>query len=725
MYLNEEDGFTVARLQVSVKDPVGEGQKDLVTVVGHMPGVNPGETLRLEGRWVVDKKFGEQFKVGSWLSMQPATLTGIQKYLGSGLIRGVGPIMAERLVECFGLETLDVIEGEPERLLEVDGIGPIRSERITRAWEEQKEIRQVMIFLQGCGVNTCYGVKIYKRYGDQAIVVVKENPYRLATEISGIGFKTADRIAQNMGIDPNSRIRAEAGLLYSLSQLVDEGHVCYPQDQLLDKTTRTLEIERGILEGALDSLTRQGKVTIEEWEGASVVYLTPLRVAEENTASRLQDLLRSPKQLLQIDVEAAIEWVQEQTEVELAEMQKEAIRKAIEGKVLVLTGGPGTGKTTLVNSLIRILEKKGQRIVLASPTARAAKRLAEVTGREAKTIHRLLEYSPREGEFKRNDKNPLQADLVVIDEASMVDILLMNHLLKAIPPSATLVLVGDVDQLPSVGPGNVLRDIIESGTVETVRLTEIFRQAEKSLLVVNAHRVNRGEFPRTDRAGEGLSDFYFIEREDPEMALKAIKQLCAERIPEAFGLNPLDEIQVITPMHRGVVGVGNLNKELQNLLNPAGEEMVRGGRRFRLGDKVMQIRNNYEKEVFNGEIGRIGRVDLEVQQMWVEFDGRWIGYDWSEFDDLVLAYAISIHKSQGNEYPAVVVPILTQHYVMLQRNLLYTAITRARKLAVLVGTKKAIAIAVRNNKVQRRYTYLRQKVASRSSAEKGSNIPTV
>ncbi len=718
VYLNEEDGFTVARLQV-------EGQKDLVTVVGHMPGVNPGESLRLEGRWVVDKKFGEQFRVESWLSMQPATLTGIQKYLSSGLIRGIGPIMAKRLVECFGLETLDVIEGEPERLLEVDGIGPIRSERITRAWEEQKEIRQVLIFLQGCGVNTSYAVKIYKRYSNQAIVVVKENPYRLATEISGIGFKTADRIAQNMGIDPHSRIRAEAGLLYSLSQLVDEGHVCYPQDQLLEKTTRTLEIERGILEGALDSLARQEKVTIEEWKGAKVVYLTPLRVAEENTASRLRDLLRWPKQLLQIDVEASIEWVQEQTEVELAEMQKEAIRKAIEGKVLVLTGGPGTGKTTLVDSLIRILEKKGQRIVLASPTARAAKRLAEVTGREAKTIHRLLEYSPREAEFKRNDKKPLQADLVVIDEASMVDILLMNHLLKAIPPSATLVLVGDVDQLPSVGPGNVLRDIIESGTVETVRLTEIFRQAQKSLLVVNAHRVNRGEFPRTDRAGEGLSDFYFIEREDPEMALKTIKQLCAERIPEAFGLNPLDEIQVITPMHRGVVGVGNLNRELQNLLNPAGEEMVRGGRRFRLGDKVMQIRNNYEKEVFNGEIGRIAQVDLEVQQMWVEFDGRRIGYDWSEFDDLVLAYAISIHKSQGNEYPAVVVPILTQHYVMLQRNLLYTAITRAKKLAVLVGTKKAIAIAVRNNEVQRRYTYLRQKVASRSSTEKSSNIRTV
>jgi len=725
VYLNEEDGFTVARLQVSVKDPVGEGEKDLVTVVGHMPGVNPGESLRLEGRWVVDKKFGEQFRVESWLSMQPATLTGIQKYLGSGLIRGIGPIMAKRLVERFGLETLEVIEREPERLLEVDGIGPIRSERITRAWEEQKEIRQVMIFLQGCGVNTCYAVKIYKRYSNQAILVLKENPYRLATEISGIGFKTADRIAQNMGIDPHSRIRAEAGLLYSLSQLVDEGHVCYPQDQLLEKTTRTLEIERGILEGALDSLARQEKVTIEEWKGAKVVYLTPLRVAEENTAKRLRELLRSPKQLLQIDVEAAIEWVQGQTGIELAEMQKEAIRKAIEGKVLVLTGGPGTGKTTLVNSLIRILEKKRQRIVLASPTARAAKRLAEVTGREAKTIHRLLEYSPREGEFKRNDEKPLQADLVVIDEASMVDILLMNHLLKAIPPSATLVLVGDVDQLPSVGPGNVLRDIIESGTVETVRLTEIFRQAQKSLLVVNAHRVNRGEFPRTDRGGEGLSDFYFMEREDPEMALKTIKQLCAERIPEAFGLNPLDEIQVITPMHRGVVGVTNLNRELQNLLNPAGEEIVRGGRRFRLGDKVMQIRNNYEKEVFNGEIGRIAQVDLEDQQMWVEFDGRRISYDWSEFDDLVLAYAISIHKSQGNEYPAVVVPILTQHYVMLQRNLLYTAITRAKKLAVLVGTKKAIAIAVRNDKVQRRYTHLREKVAGPSSTEKSSNIPTV
>ena len=699
VFFNEENNFTVARLQVG-------RSRDLVTIVGNIACPNPGETLRLKGEWAVDPKFGRQFRVESCLSVLPSTVTGIEKYLGSGLVKGIGPIMAKRVVARFGLETLDIIEDSPQRLQEVEGIGPIRSERIAKAWQEQKEVREVMVFLQGHGVSSTYAVKIYKAYGDRAVSVVKENPYRLALDISGIGFKTADRIAQNMGIDPGSQIRAEAGIIHVLSELVDQGHVYYPYEELMDKAASLLEVDRGTVDAALASLVEQRRVVLEEQQDNRAVYLTPLHVAEANVAKRLRNLLESPRQLIQIDVERAIQWAQQAIGIELAEMQKETIRRAITSKVLVLTGGPGTGKTTLVNCLIRILERKGLRILLASPTGRAAKRLSEVTGREAKTIHRLLEYSPKEGGFKRNEDNQLEADLVIIDEASMVDILLMNHLLKAVPPKATLLLVGDVDQLPSVGPGNVLRDIIASGQVETVRLTEIFRQAQESMIVVNAHRVNRGDFPQTRPAQGRQADFYFIEREEPEKALELVKDLCAHRLPRAFHFNPLDDIQVITPMHRGVVGVANLNAELQRLLNPKGNEIARVGRLFRVNDKVMQITNNYEKEVFNGDIGRIVGIDPEEQKLLIRFEDSVVEYDWSELDQLTLAYAISIHKSQGSEYPAVVVPILSQHYVMLQRNLLYTAITRAKKLAVLVGSKRALAIAVRNNQVQHRYTGL-------------------
>lgn len=705
VYLNEENGYTVARLQV-------DARKDLIAVVGNMPGVNPGETLRLRGQWFVDKKFGEQFRVENCMTILPATLTGIEKYLGSGMIKGVGPIMAGRLVSKFGLDTLDVIEGNSERLLEVDGIGRVRARRIAEAWESQKKIREVMIFLQGHGVSSTYAVKIYRRYRDEAIALVKENPYRLALDISGIGFKTADRIAQNMGIDPNSRIRAEAGILYLLSEFADEGHVYYPWDRLMQKAVSELGIEGPVLESALESLGMEERIVIEEHGDRKVVYLTPLYVAEDNAARRLKQLTGAPKQLIQIDVERAIEWVQKANRIHLSERQKQAIAKAIGSKVLVITGGPGTGKTTLVNSLISILEKKGQRIVLASPTGRAAKRLSEVTGKEAKTLHRLLEFSPSEGGFKRNVENPLTADVVIIDETSMVDIVLMNHLLKAIPPSATLVLVGDVDQLPSVGPGNVLRDILDSGIAEVVRLTEIFRQALESLIVVNAHRINRGEAIQTNPVQGKHPDFYFIRREEPEKVLEVIKQLCTQRMPKAFGFDPLEDIQVMTPMHKGMVGVANLNKELQNLLNPSEEEVVRGSRVFRLKDKVMQMRNNYEKEVFNGDIGKIARIDLEEQQLSVRFEGRDVLYEWSDLDELTLAYAISVHKSQGSEYKAVILPVLPQHFVMLQRNLLYTAITRAKKLMVVIGSRKAIAIAVKNNKVEERYSGLEKRLAS-------------
>ena len=705
VFFNEENSFTVARLQVP-------GKKDLVTIVGALSLPTPGETLRLKGQWVVDKKFGQQFRVESCLSVLPATIIGIQKYLGSSLIKGIGPVMAKRIVDKFGLDTFDIIEENPERLTEAEGIGPIRTERITKAWQEQKQIREVMVFLQGHEISPAYAVKIFKAYGDKSVSVVKENPYRLALDISGIGFKTADKVARSMGIDPNSQIRAEAGIIHVLSELVDEGHCYYPYDELKQKVAELLEIDPAILETALAALARGERILIEELPETKAVYLTPLHVAEVNVARRLKTLMASPKQALQIDVEKAIEWVQSTSHINLAETQKLALRKTISGKVVVLTGGPGTGKTTLINSLVRILEKKGQRIVLASPTGRAAKRLSEVTGREAKTIHRLLEFSPKEGGFKRNEDNPLDADLVVIDEASMVDILLMNHLLKAIPLTATLLLVGDVDQLPSVGPGNVLKDIIASGSVETIILTEIFRQAQESLIIVNAHRVNRGEFPQLKPQQGQRSDFYFIEKDDPEEVLGVIKELCIKRLPNAFRLNPLDDIQVMTPMHRGTVGVANLNAELQALLNPQGKAITRGGRLFRVNDKVMQIKNNYEKDVFNGDIGTLAAIDLEEQKVQVKFEGRMVDYELSDLDDLVLAYAISIHKSQGAEYPAVVVPLLSQHYIMLQRNLLYTAITRAKRLVVLVGSKRAIAIAVRNNKVQRRYTNLAAKLCN-------------
>jgi exodeoxyribonuclease V alpha subunit len=698
VYLNEEDNYTVAKLQV-------DERRELITIVGNLISVSPGETLRLEGEWVRNQRFGEQFRVKSCLSKVPATLTGIEKYLSSGLIRGIGPVLARRLVQKFGLETLNVIEGDPQKLLEVEDIGSGRLAQIRKAWEEQKEIREVMIFLQGIGVSSTYAVKIYKAYKERAISVVKENPYRLAMDISGIGFKTADRIAQSLGIDPNSQVRAEAGILYTLSKLTDEGHVCYPQASLEEKVSSSLNIDTKIVERALAALDREGKIVLKEEDEPTKAYLKPLYTAEEGVAQKLTGLVNFPKPQLLMDVEEAIEWVQNKGQIELADKQREAISKAIGSKVLIITGGPGTGKTTLIKSIIQIAERQGQKLVLASPTGRAAKRLSEVTGREAKTIHRLLEYSPKEGKFNRDEGNPLKTDIVIVDEASMVDILLAHHLLKAIPLPATLILVGDADQLPSVGPGNFLRDVINSQAVEVVTLEYVFRQARQSQIVVNAHKVNQGQFPSISDS----KDFYFIERKDPQEVLEVIKELCARRIPRVFGVS-LGDIQVLTPMHKGVVGVSNLNRELQGLLNPIPGEIWGEGSILRRNDKVMQIKNNYDKEVFNGDIGTISRINLEDQEVRVRFEDKEITYDFSELDELTLAYAISVHKSQGSEYPAVVMPILTQHFIMLQRNLLYTAITRAKKLLILVGTKQALAIAVKNNKVLGRYTGLKAKL---------------
>ena len=706
-YYNEENDFVVAKLQE-------KGKRELTTIVGNLTAINPGESLKLSGRWVHNKKFGEQFQVENYEITVPATVHGIRKYLGSGLIKGIGPIMAERIVKKFALDTLEVIERTPKRLSEVDGIGPKRIAMITRAWEEQKEIKEIMIFLQGHGVSATYSAKIYKQYGDRSIEVVKENPYRLAQDIHGIGFITADKIAQNMGIDPNSLIRAKAGVIYVLNGLTEEGHVYYPETDLVRKAKEILKVDQEIITQAITELSKGKEIILEEInveKDHRAVYLAPFHVAETGIAQRLKKLKESPSTIRPIHPEKAIEWVQQKLNIELAEKQKEAVLLAGNSKVLIITGGPGTGKTTIITAILKIFQQLKLRILLAAPTGRAAKRMSEATGWESKTIHRLLEYSPKKGDFKKDQEDPLEADVVVIDEASMIDTLLMYHLLKAIPPQAHLILVGDVDQLPSVGPGNVLKDIIGSGIFTVVRLTEIFRQAQESMIIVNAHKVNQGEFPiLKEIERKEIADFYFIQEEEPEKALNQILTLCSERIPKHFGFHPIRDIQVLTPMHKGVIGTINLNIELQKKLNPDQQAITHGSRAFRLHDKVMQIVNNYDKEVFNGDIGWVSRIDQENKELTIDFEGRLITYDFSDLDEVVLAYAISVHKSQGSEYPAVILPVTTQHYMLLQRNLIYTGITRAKKLVVLVGTKKALAIAIKNNKPQLRFTLLSERL---------------
>jgi exodeoxyribonuclease V alpha subunit len=700
-YRNEENHYTVARLKV-------KGYRRPVTVVGSLVSVSPGEVLMLKGTWDVHPRYGEQFKIVSYESVVPATVKGIERYLGSGLIKGIGPVMARRLVDRFGLQTLDIIEGGIERLREIEGIGEKRVAMIGAAWAEQKEIRQVMLFLQGHEVSSSYASKIYKQYGKESIKVVKENPYRLASDIFGIGFLTADKIASKLGVPKDSPRRAEAGIMYVLTKLADEGHVFYPRVPLLDECRTILDIESNTITEALDRLVLEASVVAED----EAVYLAGYYTAETSIAENLRLIVDTPGKTMPYDTEADIRRVQQDLNIVLASAQMQAVREALGRKVLVLTGGPGTGKTTIINAIIRITGRRGQKTLLAAPTGRAAKRMTETCGREARTIHRLLEFSPKEGGFKKNSESPLDADLVIVDESSMIDTLLMHHLLKAVPKSATLILVGDVDQLPSVGPGNVLRDIIDSGFVPVARLNEIFRQSRSSLIILNAHRINDGEFPSFPAGNQTPQDFYFIQMEDPEKVREMIVDMCRDRIPLKFGFRPVDDIQVLTPMHRGVVGASNLNAELQKHLNPSGDELVRGAKIFRTGDKVMQIRNNYDKDVYNGDIGKVVSINREDQEITVEYDGKQVVYDFTDLDEIILAYAVSVHKSQGSEYPVVVMPLLTQHYMMLQRNLLYTAITRGKKLVIIIGTRKALAIAIRNNKPQMRYTRLRERLVS-------------
>lgn len=721
VYSNEENAWSVVRVI-----PATGGRA--VTAVGKLLGVQPGENLRLQGTWEEDKKFGRQFNVESYRTVTPSTLEGIEKYLGSGLIQGIGKGMAARLVEHFGQDTLEVIEHEPERLSEVPGIGPKRRQQVQEAWVEQREIKEVMVFLQSHGVTTHHAIRIYKTYGPGALGVVRSDPYRLAVDVYGIGFKSADQLASALGLPSDSPQRARAGLLHVLEEASGNGHVYLPRGRLLEDAGALLAVGREILEPALAQLAIEGLVVVEDVAGGAgldpgsaafesdeaAVFPRLLHNAESGLAEALAAITRRPGKPLKIDVERALAWFEEQQALSLAEQQREAIRAGIRSQALVITGGPGTGKTTLVQGIVRILGAKKQRVVLAAPTGRAAKRLAEATGKPASTVHRLLEFDPQSRTFQRGPERPLSADLLIVDEASMLDVSLAHSLVRAVPEGGRLVLVGDVDQLPSVGPGRVLADLIDSGAVDVVRLTEIFRQARQSLIVVNAHRVNQGDMPTVQPPDAAEADFFFFERSTPEAVLETVLHVVAERIPAGFGLDSRTDVQVLTPMNRGLLGTENLNRELRARLNPphAGAlELARGERVFRQGDKVMQVRNNYELEVFNGDLGRVTHIDREEKTLRVEMDdGRLIGYETSDLDELVPAFACSIHKSQGSEYPAVVVPLHTQHYVMLERNLLYTALTRAKRLAIVVGERRALAVAVRNQRNRERFTGLARRL---------------
>jgi len=715
-YTNEDNGYTIAKVRVS-------GRQGSITIVGNLIAPTPGEILRMTGEWARHPQYGDQFKVDRYETSVPTTAHGIQIYLGSGMIKGLGPVMAKRIVKKYGRETLDVIENDIDRLAEVDGIGAKRVAMIKSAWDEQNDIRNVMIFLQSHGVSTGYATKIFRQYGNRSVAVVKQNPYRLATDIFGIGFKIADRIATLLDFPADSELRVAAGVLYVLDLMAGEGHVYAPYENLKVECSETLNVEPKLVEKALATLTLEQRIVIEDLTPGQkeigrrekCVYLVRFHVCETGVAERLKTLQASSKSMRQIHVSDALAWVQRRLAIDLAGEQRRAVSAALTDKVLVITGGPGTGKTTIINAILQIFNRIGAKVLLAAPTGRAAKRMSETCKYGARTIHRMLEFNRLKGGFQRNEQKPLSCELLVIDEASMVDTLLMHHLLKAVPLETTLILVGDVNQLPSVGAGNVLKDVIGSGTVTVVELNEIFRQAKHSRIVVNAHRINNGQQPEwseTSPTDPSLTDFYFIQQEDPEKVLNIILELTKERIPRRFGLDPIDDIQVLTPMHRGIVGADNLNIRLQEELNPATERIVRGDRELRINDKVMQIRNNYDKDVFNGDIGRVGRIDPVDQEVVIRFDEQDVIYSYSDLDQIVLAYAVSVHKSQGSEYPAVVIPILTQHYLLLQRNLVYTAITRGRSLVVMVGTRKALAIAVGNSKPRRRFTHLEARLAS-------------
>ena len=694
---NGENGFCVLRVKA-------RGQRDLITILGHAAMVSAGEFVQASGSWINDRTHGVQFRASFLKATPPTTTEGIEKYLGSGMIRGIGPIYARKLVRAFSDAVFDVIEQEPGRLREVTGIGPRRAERIVAGWAEQKVIREIMLFLHSNGVGTSRAVRIYKTYGAEAVQRISENPYRLARDIRGIGFRTADQIAAKLGIEKTAPVRVRAGIAFALTEAMDEGHCGLPAETLVPATAKLLEVPAELVEEALHLELGAGSVIADDLDGRRCVFLAGLYRAEREIAEKLAILAVGRPPWPPIDADKAIPWVERRTKLALASGQREAIRVALASKILAITGGPGVGKTTLVNSLLKVLGAKALAIALCAPTGRAAKRLSESTGLEAKTIHRLLETDPRTGSFRRNEAAPLDCDLLVVDETSMVDVPLMRALLRALPEQAALLLIGDVDQLPSVGPGQVLADIIASGAVPVVRLTEIFRQAATSQIITNAHRINQGLMP--DLAPIEGGDFYFVDAIDAEDGVRKLLTI-VQRIPKRFTIDPIRDIQVLCPMNRGGLGARSLNIELQNTLNPPGEARIeRFGWTFCPGDKVMQVENDYDKEVYNGDLGIVSRIDTEESQLTVQFDGRDITYDFAELDELVLAYATTIHKSQGSEYPAVVIPLSTQHYPMLQRNLVYTGVTRGKRLVVLLGQRKALAIAVKGARTRRRWSKL-------------------
>ncbi len=692
-YNNEENGFSVIKIK-------SRGYAELVTVVGNLAAVNVGAAIRLKGDWRHDSKYGKQFSVVDYRETVPATIAGIEKYLGSGMIKGIGPVYAKRIVARFKENTLKIIEEQPDSLIDVEGIGQRRVDMIKRAWQEQKEIKNVMLFLQSNGVSTAYAVKIYKTYGNESINIVKTNPYRLADDIWGIGFKTADKIARQLGFDSNSFERCRSGLLYVLNELSNDGHCYALRDQLFEAAGSILELDRPLIEGTLDRMLEEKLVIGDE---GNAVYLPAFYYSELGAAKRVRQILAEESKYKAAGIEEHLKNIQEEHNIQYDDIQIEAVKTAAGSKLMVLTGGPGTGKTTTTLAIIKVFQKLNARVLLAAPTGRAAKRMAETTGLEAKTIHRLLEYKPPEG-YKKNEESPLDCDVLIIDETSMVDIMLFYNLLKAVSNETVLILVGDVDQLPSVGAGNVLKDIIESETVNVVRLTRIFRQAQGSAIVTNAHRINRGGTPNLK--GGKSSDFFFIEEDEPQKVVETMTELCSKRLPNYYKVDPVNDIQVLCPMQKGETGAFNLNIILQEALNPAEVSIKYGGTVYRLNDKVMQIKNNYDKNVFNGDIGSITGIDTEDRMLTICFDGVNVEYDATELDEVVLAYATTVHKSQGSEYKIVVAPVTMQHYMMLQRNLLYTCVTRAKKILVLVGSKKAIGIAVSNNRMQKRNTML-------------------
>jgi exodeoxyribonuclease V alpha subunit len=696
-----ESGFCVLRVKV-------RGQRELVTVIGAAPSITPGEYVECSGAWTNDRQHGLQFKTRHLRVVPPTTLEGIEKYLGSGMVKGIGPHFARKLVRAFGEQVFDVIEREPQRLLELEGIGPKRKERVTSAWAEQKVVREIMVFLQSHGVGTARAVRIYKTYGDAAVERVRENPYRLALDIHGVGFKTADAIAGRLGIAHDALIRAQAGVRHVLQEIAEDGHCAAYRDTLLESAAKLLEIPGPVIEQAIEEELSEDRLVADPIEEKPALFLASLHRAERGIAEHIARLGGKPC-WGSIATDRAIPWVEEKTGLHLSESQREAVARAVNGKITVITGGPGVGKTTVVNSILQIVRAKGVKVLLCAPTGRAAKRLSESTGCEARTIHRLLEFDPRTMGFKHNQDEPLDGELIVVDEVSMVDTALMNQLLRAVPDHCALLLVGDVDQLPSVGPGAVLADMIGSAAVPTVRLTEIFRQAASSKIIVNAHRINRGEMP--ERSATEQSDFFFIGADTAGDIHDKLLQVVTERIPKRFGFRPIEDVQVLTPMNRGGLGARSLNIELQQRLNPGAEPRVtRFGWTYAPGDKVIQTVNDYDKEVFNGDIGRVARIDEEEGLVFIDYDGRRVEYETGELDEVSLAYATTVHKSQGSEYPAVVIPLGMPHYMLLERNLLYTAVTRGKQLVVLIGQTKALALAVKRLVSVRRLTNLQARL---------------